>query len=68
MNSGVIDPATYGVDLTAGGAVTNVAGGTIEGTVAGVLIAGGAGTVTNAGLISGGGTDAVILAAGLPTA
>ena len=63
-NAGLIDPATYGVDLTAGGTVTNVAGGTIEGTVAGVMITGGAGTVTNGGTISGGGVDAVTLAAG----
>ncbi|MDR3663749.1 MAG: hypothetical protein P4L86_25735, partial [Mycobacterium sp.] len=62
-NAGMIDPATDGVDLTAGGSVSNAAGASIEGTQAGVAISGGAGTVTNAGLIRGGGVDAVTLAA-----
>ena len=64
MNAGMIDPATYGVDLMAGGTVTNAAGGTIDGTVAGVLVTGGAGTVITGGSIIGGGTDAVSLPAG----
>ena len=64
INSGLIDPAAYGVDLVAGGTVTNNAGGVIEGTIAGVAIAGGPGTVINSGAITGGGPDAVILAAG----
>ena len=64
VNAGLIDPATYGVELLAGGTVINAAGGTIEGTIAGVLISGGDGTVTNDGTIIGGGVDAVSLAAG----
>ena len=63
-NSGVIDPALYGVDLAAGGTVVNAAGGVIDGNIAGVIISGGQGTVTNGGTVSGGGVDAVSLAAG----
>ena len=33
MNSGIIDPATFGVLLPSGGAVTNNPGAVIEGTV-----------------------------------
>jgi hypothetical protein len=51
VNAGLIDPATYGVDLPGGGSVTNVNGGTIVGTAAGVKISGAAGTVSNAGSI-----------------
>ncbi len=64
MNSGIIDPAAFGVLLPAGGTVTNNPGAVIEGTVSGVSISGGAGTVTNAGTIIGDTSDAVILAAG----
>ncbi len=38
LNAGVIDPATFGVYLHSGGTVTNVAGGLIDGTVAGVKV------------------------------
>ncbi len=54
-----------GVTLTAGGAVTNLAGGTISGARYGVNITGGAATVTTAGLISGT-AGAVHLTAGVP--
>jgi fibronectin-binding autotransporter adhesin len=47
LNAGVIDPATYGVDLTDGGTVFNASAALIEGTSAGVRITGAAGTVTN---------------------
>jgi hypothetical protein len=63
-NAGKINGAAFGVDLAAGGSVTNQAGATISGSVihgvygyysvgTGILVAGGAGTVTNAGDIAG---------------
>ena len=42
-----------GADIEGGGSVTNNAGGNITGSTFGVFITGGAGTVTNAGTISG---------------
>jgi hypothetical protein len=63
VNAGLIDPGTFGINLPNGGSVTNLAGGVIEGASAGVKISGG-GFVTNAGTISGGGVDSVILASG----
>ncbi len=53
FNAGLIDPATYGAYLPGGGLVTNIAGGTIEGTQAGVFVKGAAGTVVNTGSIAG---------------
>ena len=70
INAGKILGATYGgVDMYAGGRVTNLFGGTITAGTStyGVKIKGGAGTVTNAGTIlnSGGTTaNAVSLASG----
>ena len=65
---GVSTSNTYGaIILEGGGSVTNLSTGTISplgGTAYGVKIKGGAGTVTNAGYINGGGGDAVTLAAG----
>jgi antigen 43 len=59
---------TYGaIYLKGGGSVTNLSTGTISpvgGTAYGIKIAAGAGTVTNAGYINGGGGNAVSLAAG----
>jgi hypothetical protein len=52
-------PSGIGVYLTAGGSVTNAAGGLIEGNGVGIDITGGPGTLTNAGTISGGGGTAV---------
>ncbi len=58
-NSGRIASHTDGVVLSAGGSVTNAAGGQIIGTTnVGVYFTGGAGTVTNTGTITGG-IDAV---------
>jgi antigen 43 len=57
---------TYGgIDLTDGGLITNLSGGTItaNGAAYGVQITGAAGTVTNAGTIDGGTGYAVELAA-----
>ncbi len=59
--------ALAGVDLSAGGAVTNASGGSIVGYQAGVTISGGAGAVVNDGSIAGGklgGGCGVSLAAG----
>jgi hypothetical protein len=57
----------YGaITLHDGGSVTNLATGSISpagGTAYGIKIVGGAGTVTNAGYINGGGGDAVSLTA-----
>src|SRR6202012_2280773 len=76
VNSGVIlgNVAYGGVYLEAGGTVTNLVGGLISSNGAtesyqggppyGVSIAGGAGTVTNAGTIDGGSGYAVLFAAG----
>ncbi len=79
-NEGAISGHLYGIDLTAGGSVTNEAGGTISGGYeyvrqrngftynAGrggcVKILGGAGTVTNAGTITTSGKYGVYLGAG----
>ncbi len=63
VNAGVI----YGINLLAGGTVVNQAGGTIERAGLGVYLAGGVGTVINAGTIDGtgsGSTNAVLLPAG----
>jgi hypothetical protein len=51
------------VDLGTGGSVTNLGNGTISGANRGIYLAGGAGTVTNAGIISGT-TAAVAFGAG----
>ena len=54
-NSGLISGARYGIELLAGGSVTNAAGGTISGNgYPGLRIAGGPGTLANAGTVSGG--------------
>jgi T5SS/PEP-CTERM-associated repeat protein len=52
-----------GVSMNAGGTVTNQSGGTIAGASYGIYISGGAGTVVNAGTISGS-SGAVRFAAG----
>jgi hypothetical protein len=51
MNAGSIT-GSDGVGLEAGGSLTNAAGASIAGQVAGVLFNGGAGTLTNSGSIS----------------
>jgi adhesin HecA-like repeat protein len=63
-NAGKISGASFGVDLAAGGSVTNQTGATISGSLVhgvydyyfsvgvGILVAGGVGTVTNAGEIT----------------
>jgi hypothetical protein len=48
-----------GIDLLAGGSVTNGAGGAISGAYRGVFIGGGAGTLSNSGVIRGTGAYGV---------
>jgi hypothetical protein len=63
----IFGDSTYGgIDLTDGGLITNLSGGTItaNGAAYGVQITGADGTVTNAGTIDGGTGYAVDLAAG----
>jgi hypothetical protein len=52
-NAGAITGKNYGVEFTGGGTATNAAGGTISSEQSGVAVINGAGTVTNAGTISG---------------
>jgi len=55
FNLGTVTPkGGAGAYLAGGGAVANSAGGSIAGNSYGVFVTGGAGTVTNAGTISGG--------------
>ncbi len=69
-NSGTITGVGQGINLLAGGTVTNAAGGVIQtsGSVSsnGILVNGSAGTIANSGVISGGATGdgAVKLQAG----
>jgi hypothetical protein len=77
-NAGKIGGAAFGVDLAAGGSVTNKAGATISGSVihgvygyysvgTGILVAGGTGTVTNQGDITGFSSGAELQAGGMVT-
>jgi len=61
-NAGRINGAV-GVDLMAGGTVSNARKGVIAGVLDGVKLEGDAGTVTNSGTITGG-TDSVLFAGG----
>src|ERR1700722_6749160 len=54
----------FGVDLLNGGAVTNHAGGTISGYASGIDVYGAAGTIINAGMITGHNYNGVILRRG----
>ncbi len=69
VNDGLISADIVGVSETAGGTVINNTGGTIQAYSSGVYIAGGSGTVTNAGAISGTGknSDAVRFAPADPS-
>lgn len=53
-----------GIELRTGGAVTNHSGGTISGYASGIYVYSGAGTVVNAGRISGHNYNGVFLKAG----
>src|SRR5215470_10637718 len=53
-----------GVELRSGGAITNKSGGTISGVASGISVYGAAGTVVNAGRISGNNYDGVLLRTG----
>ncbi len=53
MNAGIISATARGVDFKSGGQVVNLSTGTIGGPLDAIYIAGGAGTITNAGTITG---------------
>jgi hypothetical protein len=57
-------PSGIGVELDAGGVITNGASGSIFGLGSGVVISGGTGTIQNSGSISAAAQDAVLLMAG----
>ncbi len=63
-NTGSIYGGTYGVALFAGGTVMNAAGSTITAAQTAIMVTGGAGSVTNAGEITGGDGYSVALRAG----
>lgn len=71
VNAGLITgvgPASAGIRLLAGGAVTSASSGIVSGGTAGVYINAGSGTVTNNGTIRGSTTDSVgigLLAGGI---
>jgi hypothetical protein len=60
QNSGSIT-GTFGVALSLGGYVNNVASASITGSIAGVLVTGATGTVVNTGLIFGSGGPGVLV-------
>jgi Ca2+-binding RTX toxin-like protein len=60
LNAGTIEGTTgssgYGIDLLAGGSVTNAASAAIDGYTGGIVIENSAGTIVNSGSIAGTGT------------
>jgi hypothetical protein len=68
QNGGTIFSTSLGgVDLLAGGSVTNTASASITGVSAGILFAGGAGTVINSGTVAGADTGVLLEAGGSVT-
>ena len=64
FNSGVITGGAAGIDLRAGGAVSNAFGASISGAAYGIVAVADPATVSNAGLISGASQGGVLLGAG----